>query len=75
MPELVLQLVNGFVWGWILALLALGLTLVCGLLEVVNVAHGALYAFGAIVAWYLSSLFGSFWLALVVAPLLIRFLC
>jgi len=71
LPELVLQLVNGFVWGWILALLALGLTLVFGLLEVVNIAHGALYAFGAIVAWYLGYLFGSFWLALVVAPVLI----
>lgn len=74
LPELVLQLVNGFVWGWVLALLALGLTLVFGLLEVVNIAHGALYAFGAIVAWYLGHLFGSFWLALVVAPLLIGLL-
>jgi branched-chain amino acid transport system permease protein len=74
LPELILQLVNGFVWGWILALLALGLTLVFGLLEVINVAHGALYAFGAIVAWYLGSLFGSFWLALLVAPLLIGLL-
>lgn len=71
LPELVLQLVNGFVWGWILALLALGLTLVFGLLEVVNIAHGALYAFGAIVAWYLTYLTGSFWLALAVAPILV----
>lgn len=71
LPELVLQLVNGFVWGWILALLALGLTLVFGLLEVVNIAHGALYAFGAIGAWYGVRKLGSFWLALVVTPLLV----
>lgn len=74
LPELVLQLVNGFVWGWILALLALGLTLVFGLLQVVNIAHGVLYAFGAIVAWYLGHVFGNFWLALAVAPLLVGLL-
>ncbi len=74
LPELVLQLVNGFVWGWILALLALGLTLVFGLLEVVNIAHGALYTFGAIAAWYITHLTGSFWLALVVAPVIVGLL-
>ena len=71
LPELVLQLVNGFVWGWILALLALGLTLVFGLLEVVNIAHGALYTFGAIATWYIARLTGSFWLSLALAPLLV----
>ncbi len=71
LPELVLQLVNGFVWGWILALMALGLTLVFGLLEVVNIAHGALYAFGAIATWYCARKLGNFWLALVVSPLLV----
>jgi branched-chain amino acid transport system permease protein len=74
LPELVLQLVNGFVWGWILALLALGLTLVFGLLDIVNIAHGVLYAFGAIVTWYLGALLGSFWLSLLVAPLLVGLL-
>jgi branched-chain amino acid transport system permease protein len=74
LPELVLQLVNGFVWGWILALLALGLTLVFGLLDVVNIAHGALYAFGAIGTWYLGTLLGSFWLSLAVTPLLVGLL-
>src|SRR5262249_3797527 len=71
LPELVLQLVNGFVWGWILALLALGLTLVFGLLEVVNIAHGALYAFGAITTWYWTRKLGSFWLSLAVTPPLV----
>jgi branched-chain amino acid transport system permease protein len=71
LPELVLQLVNGFVWGWILALLALGLSLVFGLLEVVNIAHGALYTFGAIATWYIARLTGSFWLSLFLAPLIV----
>jgi len=74
LPELVLQLVNGFVWGWILALLALGLTLVFGLLEVVNIAHGALYAFGAISTWYIANLLGNFWLSLAVTPFLVGLL-
>jgi len=71
LPELVLQLVNGFVWGWILALLALGLTLVFGLLEVINIAHGALYAFGAIGTWYCARKLGNFWLSVAVTPLLV----
>jgi branched-chain amino acid transport system permease protein len=71
LPELVLQLVNGFVWGWILALLSLGLTLVFGLLEVINIAHGALYAFGAIGTWYFSRKLGSFWLSLAITPLVV----
>ena len=71
LPALVLQLVNGFVWGWILALLSLGLTLVFGLLEVVNIAHGALYAFGAIGTWYFARRLGSFWLSLAVTPVLV----
>lgn len=74
LPELVLQLVNGFVWGWILALLALGLTLVFGLLDVVNIAHGVLYAFGAISTWYIATLLGSFWLSVAVTPLLVGLL-
>lgn len=74
LPELVLQLINGFVWGWILALLALGLTLVFGLLEVINIAHGALYAFGAIGTWYITTTLGSFWLSLAIVPVVVGIL-
>ncbi len=38
--QLVLGALNGLVWGLILALIALGLTLVFGLLEIINVSHG-----------------------------------
>jgi branched-chain amino acid transport system permease protein len=71
LPEIALQLLNGFVWGWILALLALGLTLVFGLLEVINIAHGVLYAYGAILTWYFVGALGNFWLSLALTPLLI----
>jgi branched-chain amino acid transport system permease protein len=53
----------------IMALIALGLNMIFGLLHIINMAHGALYMLGAVVAWYLIELTGNFWIALVVAPL------
>lgn len=58
----------------LLFLLAAGLSLVFGLLGVVNFAHGALYMLGAYVALQISSWTGSFWLALVIAPLAVALL-
>lgn len=65
---LLFQLLNGLVWGLIIALIALGLALVFGILEVINVAHGSLYMLGAVVAWYVLEATGSFWVAVVAAP-------
>jgi len=53
----------------LLFLLAAGLTLIFGMLGVINFAHGALYMIGAFAAFEVFSRTGSFWLALVVAPL------
>lgn len=74
MPELDVlgfQLVNGLIWGAIVALIALGLNAIYGLLGVLNMAHGSLYALGAILAWFCVSWIGNFWVALVVAPTLV----
>jgi branched-chain amino acid transport system permease protein len=60
---------NAVVWGMIMALIALGLNMIFGLLHIINMAHGALYMLGAVVAWYLIELTGNFWIALVIAPL------
>jgi len=60
---------NAVVWGMIMALIALGLNMIFGLLHIINMAHGALYMLGAVVAWYLIEVTGNFWIALVVAPL------
>lgn len=68
------QAMNGFVWGWILALIALGLSLVYGITGVINVAHGALYMLGAVCGWYLIQITGNFWIALLVAPLAVGLL-
>ncbi len=66
-----IALMNGIVWGLIMALIALGLNLIFGLLHVINMAHGALYMLGAVAAWYLIELTGSFWIALIIAPLFV----
>ena len=67
--NLSIAFLNAVVWGMIMALIALGLNMIFGLLHIINMAHGALYMLGAVVAWYLIELTGNFWIALVVAPL------
>ena len=65
------QLLHGVVFGAALGLLALGLTVIFGLLGVMNFAHGELYMFGAYAGVAVIALTGSFWVALVAAPLLV----
>ncbi len=61
-----LQLVNGVEYGLLLFLVASGLTLVFGVLGVLNFAHGSFYMLGAYLAWWLSERTGSLWLAILV---------
>lgn len=68
LPQLILGAVNGLVWGLILALIALGLTLIFGLLEIINVSHGELYMLGAVLGWYILQFTGNFWVSLLLAP-------
>lgn len=63
------QLLNGIVQGVIYALAAAGLTLIFGMLDIPNFAHGAFYALGAYAAFTVVSATGNFWLAIVVVPL------
>ena len=55
---------NGLVWGLIIALFAIGLSLVLGLMDVINMAHGSLYMAGAVIGWYLVEYLDSFWLTM-----------
>lgn len=59
------QLLNGVQYGLVLFLVASGLTLVFGILGVINLAHGAFYMLGAYFAYWISSYTGSFALALI----------
>jgi branched-subunit amino acid ABC-type transport system permease component len=65
------QLLHGLVFGAALGLLALGLTVIFGLLGVMNFAHGELYMLGAYAGVVVIGLTQSFWLALILAPLLV----
>jgi branched-chain amino acid transport system permease protein len=66
---LALQLVTGIALGAIYALLALGLSLIFGMLTVVNFAHGAFFMVGAFIGLYFMGLTGNFWFSLVLTPL------
>jgi branched-chain amino acid transport system permease protein len=63
------QLFIGLVNGCILILVALGLSIVFGLMGIINFAHGIFYMLGAYAGWLTVHLTGSFWLALAVAPI------
>jgi branched-chain amino acid transport system permease protein len=60
-----IQLLNSMQYGLLLFMLAAGLTLIFGIMGVVNLAHGSFYMVGAYLAWSLSSLLGSLMLAIL----------
>jgi branched-chain amino acid transport system permease protein len=64
-------LINGLVWGLIIALMALGLSLIFGVMGIVNMAHGDIYMAGAVLSFYVVTILGNFWLSLVLIPLVI----
>lgn len=66
-----LQVVNGVGIGMLYFLLAVGLSIIFGLLRFVNFAHGAFYALGAYLCFQALQMGMDFWLALVLAPLVI----
>jgi branched-chain amino acid transport system permease protein len=68
------QMINGLSIGVAVVLMALGLTIIFGLLDVINMAHGEFYAIGAYLAVMLLGLGLSFWVALLLAPLIMAVL-
>ncbi len=74
-PHLLLAFLEGIVIASVLAISALGLSLVFGVMRIVNIAHGEFFMLGAIIAYYCSTIVGApLWayiLAIVVAPLLV----
>ena len=71
---IIIQTVNGIVTGMILALIASGLTLIFGIMDVVNFAHGELFMLGAYVGVVVVAMSGSFWVALVLSTLVVALL-
>jgi branched-chain amino acid transport system permease protein len=74
MDLILVQLFNGISLGMIYVLMAVGLTVIFGMLNIINFAHGAVYAVGAYLAFQCAVLLGewsgSFWLAILISPLL-----
>ncbi len=75
-PHLFLALLEGMVTAFVLALTALGLSLVFGVMRIVNIAHGEFFMLGAVLAWWCASLVGDrpligFAVAMVVGPLIV----
>ncbi len=64
-----LQLMTGIALGAVYALLAVGLSLIFGMLTVVNFAHGAFFMVGAFLGVYFMNLTGNFWFSLLLVPL------
>ncbi len=78
-PHLILAMLEGLVQASVLTLTALGLSLVFGVMRVVNVAHGEFFMLGAVFAYVVAGWFGGapalgFVAALIVAPLLVGIL-
>src|SRR3954470_2608614 len=70
LPNFLIQLLNSVQYGLLLFMLAAGLTLIFGIMGVVNLAHGAFYMLGAYIAWSLAARTGSLALAIVLGTVL-----
>ena len=70
LPNFFIQLLNSVQYGLLLFLLAAGLTLIFGIMGVVNLAHGAFYMLGAYIAYALTAAWGNLALAIVVGTLI-----
>ena len=71
-PELILQqALNGISFGALLFILSAGLSLIFGMMDVVNLAHGAFYMLGAYVTLQVVTTTGQFWPAVIIAPLVL----
>jgi branched-chain amino acid transport system permease protein len=66
LPGFLAQLLNGLQYGLLLFLVASGLTLIFGVMGIINLAHGSLFMIGAYLAYLIAERFGTLWFALPV---------
>lgn len=71
MENFILQLLNGLVFSMLLFVMAAGLSLIFGQMNVINLSHGAFYLLGGYIGLTAVRQFGNFWLALLIAPPLV----
>jgi len=70
MEQFLFSLMNGVIYGLLLFMVSAGLTLIFGMMGVLNFAHASFYMLGAYFAYTLQGMLG-FWLAVIVSPLLV----
>jgi branched-chain amino acid transport system permease protein len=58
------------IWGLIIALIALGLSVIFGLLDIINIAHGDFFMVGTVLAWFVLEATGNFWIGFLLVPLI-----
>ncbi len=66
---LLTQIINGLGVGMIYFMIAIGLSIIFGIMHFINIAHGAFYLIGAYLSYVLIGLTGNFWLALALVPI------
>jgi branched-chain amino acid transport system permease protein len=71
LPFLITQCVNALSQAALLFFLGVGLTLIFGIMRIVNFAHGSIYMLGAFVGYTAARITGSFWVALIAAPVVV----
>lgn len=69
MDTFLIQLLNGLVSGMLLFIMASGLSLIFGQMNVINLSHGAYYLLGGYIGLSMVRQFNNFWLALILAPM------
>lgn len=67
---IIAQAFNGLVLGMIYVLLAMGLSIVWGMMDIINFAHGLFFGLGAYLAYSVAAATGSFWVCLLAVPLI-----
>jgi branched-chain amino acid transport system permease protein len=75
MPDVVYNLLflftDGVIWGILIALISLGLSLIFGIMGIINMAHGDLYMIGAVLTVVVTGWFGIFLPALIIVPIIV----
>lgn len=70
MEIVLIQILNGIQLSMLVFLLAVGLTLIFGMMDILNLAHGAFFTVGAYAGMQVANVTGSFWLALLLGPMI-----
>lgn len=67
-------IIYGLTMGMVLFLLSVGLTMIFGMLDVINFSHGSFYMLGAYIGYSILRIVGNYWIALAITPFIVGFI-